>query len=223
MSLTRPARVTKNRENDTSRLFWQPPSPIFDGEYYVRGGICWPGRIPSTAQDVSGYAVLVGINVDNDTAVVFEEMPFSCVDDVIDEKGVIKVSGLSHWFNKNWDTYFADYYYVCQDPVTVKKHTLQVHRSKVITARAGFCDVKSTNILSAMDVVWERTQRRQLKYGAGVAKEAFGSLRDQAPEQAEGVDLSLKLMLAEPMVVKPAGWALAQALRGMEMHPFRKG
>ena len=71
---------TKRLDDDkrTVRLFFPEGSAAPSGEYWLRGGICWP--VPTPPAGVSGYAVLCGYHMASEVVYIFREHEFVSID-----------------------------------------------------------------------------------------------------------------------------------------------
>ena len=65
-----------------------------DGEYYIRGGICWP-------EGADGFTILAGQNVDNKNVLIFRQFSFLTVDNVLRPDRSIEYEGLSSFINNS--------------------------------------------------------------------------------------------------------------------------
>lgn len=96
-----------------------------NGEYYVRGGICWP-------ELDDGYALMGAQNISDGKVYIFEETSFFTVENVIGPGQTFERLGLSYFFN-NWrDEYFCTNYFYCQDEDHHKKFYLQILRCPMV-------------------------------------------------------------------------------------------
>jgi len=201
-SLYRPFLAHFNTERQTSALYFNEGSPIPEGHYYMRGGICFPVPVDGS---ISGYAVMCGRNLVSNVIYVFEEREFFTIDHVIDgEKGGIKLKGLSTWFNDCWTRYYADTFYFHQDHETCQKYRLQVVRSPMIANKPHFVEIKWSDDNQAMHTVFEKDILQQLKYSKD------GKVYQQLQEYNADQD-----------GVYPALHSLKCALSGYDRYPAR--
>lgn len=209
-SIKRPEKVYFNKENKTSRLYFQAEpgeegganKPASQGEYYMRGGVCWPVLV---GHQVRGYAILAGMDIETKKTYIFEEKAFSCIDHIIGESGGIEVEGASSWFNMCWTSYFADTFYYHNYGETHKKYMLQVLRSSMIKPKPCFIDAPWQDEDQALQAIYERTQQNKLFYKENGALIA-----------------SLRSMNVKPDKLPPEIIALMCCISGMERYPFRK-
>lgn len=124
MPLPRPKSAIFDPKRRVSRITFDDDS---QGDYHVRGGICWPvlsGEKPY--QRVGGYAVMVALNVATDCAVVFEYTEFNAID--AGPHGDAFTKALRPWLWACLDGYKAAHYYWRQHDETHRQYRLQVHQ-----------------------------------------------------------------------------------------------
>jgi len=198
-----PLRVAMDLERRTSLLYFPAGSVAPDGEYYLRGGICWP--IAQPGGGIEGFAVLAGEHVKSRVAYAFAERRFQVVDHVPREDGGISYEGIAPWFVRCWAAYFADTFFFHQDEETHRKYLLQVIRSPMIVPEPGFVEAPWGDTGQAIQTLWERIDHGRLKY-----------------RRDESVFDELKRFKASPGIQPPpAVWALMCAVAGLDRYPFR--
>lgn len=222
MKIERPNRRVIDAARRTVRLWfrpddWQSPDedtkhPL-DGEYYLRGGICWPVtvRVGSECAAV-GFVLIIGQSIVTGKRLVFEERAFSCVDPIVGADGRIEFDGVASWFNQVWTSYACRDYYWHQDEQTHKAYLLQVIRSLMIEPKPQFIEVPWQDEEQVTPLYWKYLNTDRLKYkGADAGGELHGQLRQY--QLAMG---------AEKIESFPAVLALMCALAGMERSPWRE-
>jgi hypothetical protein len=181
------------------------------GDYYLRGGICWPLYVPSDLA-LRGHALIVGHHVDSDRRYVLEERTFVTMDHVIEpEPGrghVVKFEGLGAWFNRIWGLYAVDRYYVFQEEQVCRRWLLSAIRSNLVMPKPHILKTKWDNDETAMLLVRELNAMDKIFYRK----------RESMPL---GVFADLENHNADPDGVYPALHALKCALYGMEAAPCR--
>ena len=196
-------------ERDTSILrFCNDDSHPENGEFWIRGGICWP-VVPRTGAGgiAVGHAVLVGFNLQKKTYIVFEDTEFKCIDPII-ENGRMTFEGIASWFNMCHANYFVRYFYYYADELTHRTYLLPTLRSKMISRAPGFIEVPWQSDSDVLPVFWRLVNLKRLK-------QSSQAIKDQA-RQCQGALGAVELALY------PAMYALTCALVGMERWPWRE-
>lgn len=193
-------------ERDTVTLQFKDKS--FNGEYYVRGGVCWPVAVrTSDGRSAVGHAVIVGYNLQTKTYTVFDEQDFICVDPIL-EAGKVTFDGVANWLNQCWATFYCHYFYWHQDETTHRLYLMQVLRSAMIQPKPGFIEIPWMDEQAVVPVMWRLGGTGRLKIDSGV-------LHDQL--RRFQVELG-----AYDLCQYPAVHALVCALSGMERWPWRE-
>lgn len=232
-----PQKVFANLERGTSTLFF-PPNDLFgaSGEFYLRGGICWPrllSKPDAMSPVIQGFALMIGLYVPyarqysklampprDDAAVpqmqayVFEETEFKTIEDIIKERGDNGIeshfSGIGRWFNNVWSNYYADAYFEHDRPETVERYHLQVYRSEMLKPKPHFIDMEWQEDEQAVRVIWEWGDTGRLTFRKdGPLHTALRQYR-VAPGKQPG---------KKP---PPAIHALTCVLMGLERYPWRR-
>jgi len=191
-----------NKDRRTTTLYWGREE---QGEYYLRGGVCWPVSVETAGGiDAQGYALLIGQDVSSKAYRVFKQCEFVTVDHIL-EDGIITYPGVATWFNDCWSQYFARTFYWHQDDELTRSYRLDVWRSDTIVPKPSLVNVDWSDDGAALHLIWRLVKTRKLFF-----KE--GSVLDR---QLKGIKKGDKGML-------PAVHALACALAGMVRHPFRE-
>jgi hypothetical protein len=237
MKIERPNRRVIDAARRTVRLWFGgtgPASPDgyagqedishpLDGEYYLRGGICWPVtvRVGSECAAV-GFVLLIGQNIVTGKRLVFEERSFSCVDPIINTDGRIEFDGVASWFNQVWTSYACRDYYWHQDEQTHKAYLLQVIRSLMIEPKPQFIEVPWQDEEQVTPLYWKYLNTDRLKYKAA-AHASSGDYAGQDGGELHGQLRQYQLAMgAEKIESFPAVLALMCALAGMERSPWRE-
>lgn len=204
--ITKPKTRFYDPKDRTSKFTFEGESSQLDGEYLMRGGVCWPVQVMSeTGPRLEGAAVLCGYDVDRHRIIVFEETRFLCVDHVVDpETHMVEFRGLCDWLNMCWQSYYAQSYYYHHDAVTHKKHLLEVLRSKVIEPKPHFLEAIWNETDVADNLVWHKREVRRLFYGESHVYKA------------------LEVLAIRPDAVEPSFLALRAVVWGFDQKPFRR-
>lgn len=174
-------------------------------ECHMRGGICWPMPFESKGRiDVTGYALMCGLDVATGDVYVFEQTPWVVIDNILSPNGKIKYLGLSHWLNSVWTKYFADSYYYHQDYESSKRFILAVTRSKMIQPKPRFLDLPPLDAQDMIATIWRYLKAGQLKRQKGTELEA-----------------RIESIKANDKVLPPEVHALGCALCGIDRNPWR--
>lgn len=193
-------------ENRTSRFSFEGESKKLNGEYLMRGGMCWP--VPVMTEEgpqLEGAAVLCGYNVEDHRIIVFEETKFVCIDHVLHPNThEVEFRGLCDWFNMCWQSYYGQSYFYHHDAVTHKKYRLEVIRSKSIEPTPYFLESVWNETAVADNLVWHKRDIRRLFYGDSHIVKA------------------LEVLAIRPDAVVPVFLALRAAVWGFDQVPYRK-
>jgi len=188
--------------------FGNDDSNPLNGEYYIRGGICWPVAVrTSDGKSAVGHAVLVGFNLLTKTFTVFEDIEFVCVDPIV-ESGKVMYDGIANWFNMCWARYYCRYWYYHQDETTHRMYLMQMLRSEMIQPKPGFIEIPWTDEDAVVPVFWRLVNTQRLKFNS-----------EAILDQAQQYQLVLG---ASELSLFPAVYALVCALAGMERWPWRE-
>lgn len=160
LPLQRPIRANYLKDKELSYLEFPDKS---GGEYYLRGGICWP-KYSGLNEGIQGFAILAGLDVSTGIIRIFEERRFSSVDHIQTADGKIEIEGLSSWFNKNWNKYYAAYYFFSQIGETHKKYLLDVVRSDMVQPKPLFVEIKPMEDANIDQIVFSKLQENKLEY-----------------------------------------------------------
>lgn len=199
-----PVRAAANLEQHTVFLEFAPESREWNGEYYMRGGICWP--MPCLRPQglvLEGCALMAGFKLASGVLTVFEEHPFSIIDNDVATDGRILHEGLAPWFNQIWTRYYADSYFIREATDRHRQYMLQVGRSDAVAPKPRFVEAHWKDDSDAMASIMARMQRDRLWLSAG------------GPLSTEGADLNVGKDM-------PSVRALMALCRGLEEMPYRR-
>lgn len=206
--LTTPTIRMYVKEQKTSVLTFGDNKNPLNGEYYLRGGICFPVPVRLGAdQGASGFVLLCGYNVQTKKIYVFEESSFLTIDHIVASDGSIELVGISGWFNECWSHYFGRDFYWHQDPETKKTYTLDILRSAMIKPRPRFLHVDWNDDQQIEHVIWRLGNTGMMKF------KADGQLHDA---------LRLLEVQTDRTQVIPGVHALKCALAGLLRYPYRR-
>lgn len=144
--------------------FVQGDCPPPDGEYALRGGICWPAIVEHSTGRMEGFALMAGRHVLSRVTYILAQTPFVCVDHVQDGKGAIQFQGLSTWFVDAWATWFADSYAWKQPWETCRRYLRQVLQSPMIEPKPHFIELDWDDDDDARAIVYEAEATGRLRY-----------------------------------------------------------
>lgn len=179
-------------------------SSMPDGEYYVRGGVCWPIEQITVRGDriAEGFVLLCGHDVRTWITYVMASERFRCIDHVVQDSR-IKFQGIAPWFNAAWTTYYATHFYYRGDVSAHLTYLKQVRESQLISPKPHFIEVEWKNDSIPMAQLWQHLQTERLKYAAG------GEIGYEVQKQKQDI--------------VPAGvLALMACIRGYEQYPWRR-
>jgi hypothetical protein len=209
----KPVKAFYNEDRFTSSLFFGPDNEHLDGEYHMRGGICWPkGYDCDGKNDVMGYALLGGHNVKTKVVHIFEHRPFVIINSILDEeKKKVKYEGLAQWFNDNWSRYFARKYYWNQEDHIKGSHSSEIRRSKMIDPKPILIEADWSNIAEMYHALWLYSKRGTLKVYSDKTKHDSIVL---------SLMLSIRDMKKADKEALPGVHALLCLLAGLDKRPY---
>lgn len=184
MSEIKPMQKAARLDTDRIRLWFQPNSPVPDGDYLMRGGICWP---ISTPEGWQGAALVTGRHEETGAIYVLEEKPFVCIDHIVLPGGALDHEGLAPWFSEMWGTWFCLTYYWNQDTATKRQYVRDVLRSPMVEPKPVIPQVQWQDWESALSQVFLLDAQGRLVYRrAGMVVDAMevyrASLVNPRPE-----------------------------------------
>ncbi len=201
--MQKPTKAHFNHKRGTSMLYF-PDNTL--GEYYMRGGICWPTSYEiDGVRDVNGCAVMVGQEVETKICYIFDVQTWIVVDSILDSNQKVEFTGIGLWFNRLWSRFFARDFYWKQDFELAKKYRLEILRSKMVKPKPQFIEVPWTDDEDALNVVWKQAKMKKL-------------LGDKGSILSE----QMALVKKGDKQVYPAVHALCCAMMGIERFPWRK-
>ncbi len=202
MNENRPTAASLNGARDTSTLQFADGT---QAEFFLRGGVCFPSEVAGQAR---GHLVLVGLDVRRSVLLVFEETPFYQVANQVSESGVITQEGVAGWLSMVWQSYFNRRYFH-----NAGEHQLDLYRKAarqcaMLEPKPRWRPVRWDHEQEAAGAVWAAVDGERIMLNPGPLSDELGQFRN-----ATG---------AKMLSHYPAVWALACALLGLELHPWRK-
>ena len=174
-----------------------------DGEYFLRGGLCWPRFSPG--QGLEGFAVLAGYNVETKGITLFEELPYKCVSPLATPEGEVLDSGLAPFMNHAASRYYCERFYVPRTyGATADRYRLDLLRNKLILRPPMLVEIGELTPADLEQVVWGLVQERRLTYVDG----GYFHRCLQVWSAEEG----------SPVVAEAVG----AVLHGLLIHPYRE-
>ena len=203
----KPNKAYYNQDRKTSSLFFDDEK--IDGEYHMRGGICWPtGYEFEGTKDIMGYAILGGYNVLTKKLWLFEQRAFVIIDSILDDDGKIVFHGLATWFNDNWSRYFAKNYYWNQEDHLKLQHSLEIRDSRMIDPKPQFIETEWSSINEMQHILWKYIK--------------LGSKKVYLGSKGSMLKLHIDVMKQDDKEALPAVHALFCLLAGLAKRPYRK-
>lgn len=208
--IPQPTICNWNAERKTVSLWFHQDERGWNGEYYMRGGICWPQEIRTEmGMDVQGYALVAGLDMRKQTLTVFAETNFKAIDHFVSQdSGIIETLGLCSWFNDVRGKFCCDGFYYREEPEHHRIHVMQVHASAMVQPKPHFIEVYAEDdLMQARLVAWLSSGR--LTYNA-----------DQGLHQAlQRYEVSTQM--GTPLYL-PALRAMQAVCVGLDRHPPKR-
>ncbi|OVE80766.1 hypothetical protein BVY04_05055 [bacterium M21] len=191
--ITRPETCVMNVDRRTSELRFPkghnlakgnetPP----DGEYWMRGGICWP-VFSKALEKYQGFAVMLGWHVETRVMYLLAEQSFLSVEHVTNEEGFIEAPGLCRWLNQAWTDFYGDSYYWHQDYETNRKYLLETVRSPTVQPKPRYVEVEWKEDDDAWLTFWQLESQGKVVYsGASEFSRQLGQFN--ADDEAKHVE-----------------------------------
>ncbi len=132
-----PIKARANLNRETSELmfpFDEEKEERFKGEFYLKGGVCWPSID-------SGFILLAGQDIATRKIHIFEQREFITIQNRIDSNGRIEFEGIAQWLNTCWSKYFATRFYWSQDSELGKPFCLEIYRSENIAPQPPLIEI----------------------------------------------------------------------------------
>jgi hypothetical protein len=134
-------------------------------EYLVRGALCFPAKYEAAGGEIriEGYALLAGRDRQG-VVDIFEEFPWSTVDDLIDPAYDMDYRGLGQWLIRQWSEYFGRDYYWHQGEEHAKRYRIEIVRSELIEPKPSFIAVPWPEQAAADQdlLMWSHVKSRKL-------------------------------------------------------------
>jgi len=208
--MDKPVKSAYDAERKVTRLEFDLEDHPDNGDYYLRGGICWPEAGVAPGQTPQGFALVIGLNIRTHELNVFEEMPFLTVDHVLRSDGGIERTGLSVWFNEIWSRYFCRMFYYNQPESLHKTYLFQTIRSKMIEPKPMFCEL-----------LWRENRENREAWSVVSAKVETNKIKMDANSDLNSAMIQYYSSL-DGKIVPSAIWALMCAVYGLERYPWRE-
>lgn len=208
--IPQPTICNWNAECKTVSLWFHQDVRGWNGEYYMRGGICWPREVRTErGMDVQGYALVAGLDMTKQTLTVFAETDFKTIDHFIPSgANIIETQGLSAWLDEMRAKFCCDGFYCREEPEHHRIHVMQVHASAMIQPKPHFMEVHAEDeLMQARLVSWLSSGRLAYNAERGLHQ---ALQRYEASSQMGQV------------VVLPAVSAMQAVCVGLDRHPPRK-
>jgi len=205
--MDKPTKSSYDADRRISRLEFGRDDHPANGDYYLRGGICWPESGVAPGQKPQGYALLIGFDIRTKIMRVFEQTEFLVVDHILRTDGGIERVGLSVWFNEAWIRYFCRTFYYNQPESLHKTYLFQTIRSKMIEPKPHFPELLWRENREAWSVVSAKVETDKIKM------DPKSGLNDALLQYYASLD---------GRMVPPAVWSLMCAVYGMERYPWRE-
>lgn len=201
--IQRPLNAYYDKTNRISKLKFPDGE---NGEYLMRGGICWPVYDP-TQGSIEGFALLAGQNIRSKIITVFEQTNFVSVDHVLGKDGFVEYTGLCSFFNMCWTSYFANSYFIaCQQGVDLNhRYRLQVLRSNMTEPKPALIEVNIFSASQASQLIFEKIAQKTLRH-----------------KSEDRLHVALTTFSIDSERMTPAIQALATCLFGIEQMPYRE-
>jgi hypothetical protein len=134
-----PAQAIRDTERKTTRMWFHAGGKVPDGEYDIRGGLCWPVATPEGG--ITGFAVILGRHLGAGCYYWLDETPFLCVDHVLDE-GRVAYQGIAPWFSAVGVRYFIGQWYYNGDRELAWRYMTSVKKSVHVIPKPTIAEVE---------------------------------------------------------------------------------
>lgn len=206
--IQRPTIRRYDSEYKVAKLFFGDNQNPLNGDYFMRGGICFPVPVRIAAEcGAQGFALMAGYNVDTHKIYCFEEATFLSIDHIVGDHGQVEVEGLSQWFGDCWQYYFANHFYWHQEPETRKMYGLEIARSPMINPKPMLVHIDWTNSDNIEHTIWRMGN-------TGIFKFKVDGLLHAA--------LRLMEVQTDRNQIIPGVQALKCVLAGLMRYPYKK-
>ena len=191
-----------NGARDTSTLRFADGTQL---ECYLRGGCCFPAEVGGRTR---GHLVLVGQDLRNGQRMVFEETEFFQVANTVSETGRILIDGAAAWFTMVWQSYYCRRFLH-----NAGEHQLVLYRKAargcaMLNPKPLWRPVRWDHESEPAGAVWAAVDGERLALNPGVLADELHQFKTAA---------GMKMLGNYPAV-----WALAVALLGLDLYPWRK-
>lgn len=215
--IPKPWKAILDPDRNCIRFWFNQASQFFPTDqsvdFYVRGAVCWPATISSGSdQATEGCFLLAGQDLRTGCIYIFEQVPFVCVDHIIEPgSGRIQYEGVSPVL-KFWNArYYVDTYYWHDHTDTHTRYLLQLVRSPYLDPKPWFAEVVWYDDEQAKQALWEKISHGRLVHWAGENPE-----RDMQEPLYRGL-----MLFRDEGKVLPAAKAAMTLMMGYERYPWR--
>jgi hypothetical protein len=199
--ITRPTSCKWNDQQGAVTLYWKHQDKR-NGEYHVRGGICWPvqDRASGTAR---GAVVICAEHLKTHVVTLVEEAEFLTIEPYTLD-GVMH-NGLSSFVNTAFSTYLVEMYYQHQPVDMCHSYSIQMYRSRQFGKTPHFVQVTWDNedqadaVLPTLDGSGKFVFRKTGLFGKAMERKT-----------------------AQPSAFLPEIHALTCAVNGLQRFPWRR-
>jgi len=201
MLLPEPDLISYNKADKTVTMEFSEDQSL-NGEYQVRGSVCWPILDVKTGV-MTGAFLVAGRRCDDNVVYIFKSTSFTNVDPIQDVGGKILYDGCARWLSHMWTRFCAYRYFWHQAFVIHARWRREVHSSAMIRPKPTFIEVECDNVNLIQSIIWEKLHAGRLVYGTDIK---------------EAVDV----YQVNPEAEIPEVLALQTLLVGYDKFPFRR-
>jgi hypothetical protein len=150
----------------------------YEGEFYMRGGICWPTPIEELGSvGYQGAAILGGQDIETGVCYVFEEFEFTTA--LVSSTA----PGLDSFLAANWELYFAQKYFHGGDFNVARRFIAPIERCrrKYANRKLSFhFPHVAVDFDRDYGMIWEYIARESLYFPRGKVHAALAELKSGA-------------------------------------------
>lgn len=199
-----PLAARRNEQRKTVTLMFRSGKQV---EFLIRGGVCWPVA-PGFGLEARGWCVLCGKDVRDGRVYLFDESPFQCIEHVGVRDGNILHLGLTAWTNGVWARFQERLYFQGQPENEALPFIRAIAVSTTARPKPVFLDIPATGDQARVTLdTFRETDRMAMSDDSDTFK-AIMSFRSRPGVKIETC---------------PEAWAMAMALIGFELYPWRRG
>jgi hypothetical protein len=138
-------------------------APVPTGEYYVRGGVCWPRK--TAGGEILGCAIICAREMRSGRIFVLAEHEFATVAPVCRPDGGIEdYPYLTQFLTDAWASFFCEAFYRHEDPGVHHLYLMQTLTSPMVEPKPGFPQANWADELTSMSMIHALDESGQLKY-----------------------------------------------------------